>query len=375
MAIVRELLIKIGFISDKKAINATNNAITGFKTRFALAATAATYAISKIAGFFGDVAQAAIKADDLSKTLGISARELDALTKGLKKFRLNDSQIVSVLENVNQKFRDFRTGASNEIQKVAKGLKFEVDKNSGPLKFFADYLEALGKVQNETEAISLATEFFGKDLAPAIVRLSKDIPALNTAVTDALAKNQDIDNSKESVDGYVNAVNELNSAWSTFVTSLSTNVFPALTAIINYLTLISGLVTNVLNLDGSGIKNSLNGISKFFDPLFKATGLNHISDKFKKLYGGDSLLNSLNANSFSGFNDYIENKTGYRYQDSLAGGNSMTMSPITNNVEINVASGTELQQIDNISTAVQEAIRRGVLQTFSEIQNNNPVLE
>lgn len=367
MAIVRELLVRIGFITDKRAINATNNAITGFRTRFALAATAATYALSKITGFFGDIAQASLQAQGLAATLGLSIEELNAINKGFKKFDFNDSQIETVLTTLNEKFTDFRIGASDEIGKVAAGLTFEVDRNAGPLKFFRDYLIELGKVQDETQRIKLATTLFGNQVAPLISNLSQNVGGLDEAITKAFKANPDLKESTEALKEYRQAINEISDAWSNLSLALSKTVVPVFTNILNILSSISEIYRGLFTFNAPVLKAGLEQGSKIFDPLFKETGLSYISDFFKELAKRYSInLNNQDQNDPYGFNNSS------RFLNPFAATNDMA---VTNNVEINVPPGTNAQQAESLTDYVLNAIYDGVMNVFRQIQNNNPQVE
>ena len=375
MAIVRELLVKIGFVTDKKAINATNSAITGFRTRFALAATAATYALSKLTGFFNDLAQASLEAKGLAATLGISIEELNALNKGFKKFDFNDAQIITVLSNLNQKFQDFRTGASDEIGKVADGLKFEVDRNAGPLKFFRDYLEALSKVDNEQQRIKVATAFFGKELAPLISNLSQDVAGLDTAIGNAFKANPDLSEQTQALKNYRESVKDLTNAWENFSLSLSKTVLPALTTLINYFEVVSDFYSGIFSGDKNLLTQGLKRGSALLDPAWNAIGLNHVSDFFRDFAKNNRThLDIAQERHLAGVEGYELNPIMFPAAYNFLKG-STTSPSMNNNIEINVASGTEHQQLQDISQSVREAITDSMLQMFSQIQNNNPQVE
>lgn len=373
MAIIRELLIKIGFVSDKKAINATNTAISGFKTRFALAATAATYAFSKIAGFFGDIATATLDAKDLADTLGISVKQLTQLTQGLKGFRLDDNQIKGALSRVNKLFNDFRTGASNELANIARG-KFDIDRNAGPVALFKQILEYIGKIETQTERIRIAESIFGEGIKERIADVAVNLDKLVESVTKFDEVGQKTQDSIPALEEYAKAVQGITNSWNDFTLSISKFVFPVLQTLLEYLTIVSDLAKNVFTLNGSGVKTSLNAASSLFDPLFEATGLNNISEFFKGLYGGNTLLNSVDDSTLSRIADYIDNKTGFQYQGfsnpAMAGAPN-----IVNNIDIQVPQGTTEDQARFMSDQLKQAVDDSIWETFRQIQNNNPTVE
>ena len=159
MAIVRELLIKLGFQTDKKAINETNRAITGFKTRFAIAATAATYAFKVIKDFFTDIASATLDSEELARTLGISLNEFTALTQAAQKFRIKPDQFAGVLSTLQKDLNDFLQGFGR-LPEIARQLKIEINRDTTPIELFEKIIQAIRAIEDETQRIRVANELF-----------------------------------------------------------------------------------------------------------------------------------------------------------------------------------------------------------------------
>lgn len=368
MGIVRELLIKIGFVSDKKAINATNSAITGFKTRFALAATAATYAFSKIAGFFSDVATATLDSQDLAKSLGISLKELTQLGQGLKSFRLDDSQIQSTLKHVNKLFVDFRTGASNELREIARGFNFEIDREAGPVALFRQILEGIAKIENEQDRIRQTANIFGDVLAPRIAEIAISLGKLDASVTSFGDLGQKTQDSVPALLEYQKAVMGLTNSWNEFVLSISQTVFPVLQKLIEYLSIASDFYRNIFTGNTDGLKSTFQKGSKFVQPLFDAVGegFNNASNFFDGLLQKPQWLKN--------FETYAEN----RIEDQPMGAfstNGMSSPNVVNNIDIQVPYGTSEDQARFMSDQVQQAVDNSIWETFRQIQNNNPTVE
>lgn len=165
----------------------------------------------------------------------------------------------------------------------------------------------------------------------------------------------------------------MTAAWNKFAQSLSTVVFPVLQWMLEHLAKIADLTRNIFNWDTAGIKGSLNEISKSFDTFFEATLLSKVSNWFKDMWGGDSLLNLAQPGVLGRINDYIENKPGYQYTGFLTGG--ATAPSVTNNIEISVPDGTTEEQAEYMSSRIQQAVDVSVMNVFQHIQNNNPVVE
>lgn len=374
MSIVRSLLISIGFQTDKKAINETNRAITGFKTRFAIAATAASYAFKVIAGFFSDIARATLDSDELARSLGISLKELQAMQQVAARFRISPEQLAGAFSTAKKDLDEFAQGFGR-LPEILRKLKIEISKDAGPKELFDKYIEAIRGIENEQGRIKVATDLFGDQLGVKIADLSIRYDEFKEAVKEAYAQLEKQPDVLTAAKAYEESVNKLTEAWNRFTYSLSTTVFPVLQKLIEYLTIASDFAKNVFNLDASGIKGNLNAASKLVDPLFKATGLNHVSDFFKNtFFNGQSALNGIDRSTFGKINDYIENKPGYEYKGFLTPP-SASMAPITTNIEVNVPSGTQGDQVDFMSDRIKQAVDESIMDTFYRIQNNNPVVE
>lgn len=354
MAIVRELLIKVGFLTDKQAVTQVNKSIAGFKTGFAIAASAAAYAFSKVASFFGDIATATLDADELARTLGVSLKELAALQQAAREFRIDPTQFSEALSTVDRLFKDFRSGANTTLADIARAQQFEIDRAGSSLKVFQQILNYIGQISSETERIRVAESIFGTKLAPKIADLSKNLEKFRENAIAFQEIGEQIENTLPAAREYEQAINSLTTSFGNFALSISQTVFPVFETIIRYLTLISELARNAFNLNGQGLVKSVNNFSGYLDPLFDKTGLNNISNFFKGLYGGDSLLNKLTGNGNSG----------------------MMVNPVvTNNIDVNVAPGTTEQQAEEMGESISQAVRDSIMKSWQEIQYNNPVVE
>lgn len=375
MAIVRELLIRLGFQTDKKAINETNRAITGFKTRFAIAATAATYAFKVIKDFFGDIATATLDADELSRTLGVSLNELRAMQQVAQQFRIRPEQLAGAFTIIQKDLNEFRQGFGR-LPEIARQLGIEISKDTGPKELFDRYIQAIRGIENEQERIRIASALFGQELGAKISDLSQDYDSFKQAVREAyeqLEKQPDI---LPQAKAFEKSINSLSDSFNRLAQSLSTVVFPVLQFLIDQLTALSDLVKSVFTGDLSGIKGALNSASKSLDPLFEFTRLNKVSDWFKDtFFGGQSALNGIDGSFLNRVNDYIENKPGYQYQGFLSPAMAGGTPNVTNNIDISVPAGTTEEQAEYMSNQLQQAIDASIMNTYYQIQNNNPVVE
>ena len=143
MSIVRSLLIKIGFQTDKKALANVNRSIEGFKTRFAIAAASVGFALKKAFDLFDNLAASTIQAQNFAKYLGVSLKEMIQLQKAFKGFGIDENQFNHIFDKLNQLLVDFRTGANNELRKIARDLNFEIQADAGPIQLLFDILKGL----------------------------------------------------------------------------------------------------------------------------------------------------------------------------------------------------------------------------------------
>lgn len=375
MAIVRELLIRLGFQTDKKAINETNRAITGFKTRFAIAATAASYAFKVIKDFFGDIATALLDSDELARSLGISLNELRAMQEVAQKFRIRPEQLAGVFAVLQKDLNEFAQGFGR-LPEIARQLGIEISRDTGPKELFDQYIKAIRNIENEQERIRISTALFGDKIGAKISDLSLKYDDFKEAVKQAYDQLENQPDVLPEAKKFEESINNLTTAWNKFAQSISVIVFPVLQYTIEHLTLISDLLRTIFNVDSAGVKNTLNSASKLLDPIFEKTGLNYVSDYFKNtFFGGQSALNGLDENTFSRLTDYIENKPGYQYNGFLAPAGGGSMPNVTNNIDISVPPGSTQDQAEYISSQVQQAVDSSIMNTFYQIQNNNPVVE
>lgn len=375
MAIVRELLIRLGFQTDKKAINETNRAITGFKTRFAIVATAATYAFKVIKDFFGDIATAILDSDELSRSLGISLNELRAMQQAAQKFRISPDQFAGVFSVLQKDLNEFRQGFGR-LSEIARGLGIEISRDTGPKELFNRYIEAIRGIENEQERIRIASQVFGDQLGAKISDLSMHFEDFKDSVKDAYNQLENLPDVLDNAKKFEEAANRLSISWNKFSQSLSTTIFPVLETLLNLLTSISDIASSLFTSEEGSVKKALTSASKALDPLFEFTGADKISNWFKNtFFGGQSALSGLDSNFFGRVKDYVENKPGYKYQGFLTPPMSGGAPNVTNNIEITVPQGTTAEQAESMSTQVQQAVESAVMSAFTQIQNNNPVVE
>lgn len=103
-AIVRSLLVNIGFQVNRNQQIQANRTITGVRAGlFALGGTVSNLA-GQIFTFINELAKGTLDARDLSQALGVSLQDLLAMQRAAKEFRINESQFQGALNKINVLF-------------------------------------------------------------------------------------------------------------------------------------------------------------------------------------------------------------------------------------------------------------------------------
>lgn len=367
MAIVRSLLISLGFVTDKRAINQANRAITGFKTRFAIAASAATYAFSKMVGFFSDIATATVDASELATTLGISLKEFYALQEAASNFRLDPKQFEGTLKTVNKLFRDFKTGASNQLAEISRQLGFNIDRRGNAVDVFNQIIKALSEITNVQERIRISENIFG-DTGAKIAALAGNVDDFTKAVENL--KNAEISEADLLPDAqkFESQLNQLYNSWKKFTTSLGILLLNPLTKFVEYLKLLTDAARFAISGDKEGSKRNLKELSDFAEPATQAT---------RNVFGLGGVLGSFAIekllNAFSSFQKYAENRQ--EFSSLAVAGNSLGVPIVNNEINVNLLPGTDQQKASEIALIIGQTVEDSVNRVWSDIQSNNPVVE
>lgn len=367
MAIVRELLVRLGFQTDKRAINQTNQAITGFRTRFAFVAATATYAFSRIASFFNDIAKATLDSDDLAKSLGISLRELTKIQGAARQVgRLDFSQTSEALTKVQTLLTDYQSGTSRvfaDIARDAANAGFFLDPKGDAVKNFKILLQYLGSIKDETQRIRIAGNIFGGNLKNRISDLSEEFDKFEKAIPDFEKLGKDVEASKDPILAYKDSINTLTSAWENLTLKLSQTVIPALTLVANVAAGISELFEGLFKFDLDFAKKGLSSASSSLDGFYKSIGLQRFFDFFK-----NAEIKQVAENVA----DYVLTPQPYDYEGMRAARSNITLNSEFN---ISVPAGTPEETVTYVSEEVDRRFKAAAAKMFQEIQSNNPMVE
>lgn len=356
MTVVRELTTVLGFVVDKKGVEGFNRTIIGFKTKFAIAATAATAFVAKTLEFFKDISDATLDADDLAKSIGISFQEFLKLRRAAEDFRIDPKNFESALRTLSRMLREAKFGMG-DLANIAyyTGIEFR-DKFTGEVKnardLFVDILKRINEARTETEKFTIAKFFFGEEDAQKFIKFAKEA-----------GDNLDILTSKyadyaKSLENSLPAFEEVNksirSFWNTFESfkmAFVEDILPAITAGIKVLE----VVMRGIGYVARGVKGAFKLIGEGFHREIMAD-LAEIPDfevqadqKITRVMENQS---AKNAPPVTQQNFNIDTK-----------------------IDMQVPPGTTEEQQTVLKETVDEAIKTALVDQIREIYNNNPQVE
>lgn len=342
-AIVRSLLVNIGFQVNRNQQIQANRTITGVRAGlFALGGTVSNLA-GQIFTFINELAKGTLDARDLSQALGVSLQDLLAMQRAAKEFRINESQFQGALNKINVLFRDFQNGG-RALRELSQELQINLDPKGNALDIFNEIIRELGRVENEQDRIAMFGKIFGQEIAVSLSNLSQNLDQYQDSVNGFQEAAKIQADSIKDLEAWERGVTQINDAFRGLATVLSTYFLPAVAAVVDSFKIYFQF---------------LNGLIKGITGLFSGEGT--FLDRVKNL--GSSIYNaspSLNYDS-----PLLRPFT-----------SSNSMAPVINNeINIDVPLGTTQQQASYMSQEVQNAVEYTVQQQFMQIQNNYPLVE
>lgn len=360
-AIVRELVTVLGFKTNLKGIKDSEKALLSFKTKVALAVTAAAAALAKTLDFFGDIAKEQLATRDIADSTGIALENLLGMGKAAAKYGLEQKDVNDIFSTLNELIRDALFG-EGELAKLAEETGIQYKDNNGELlsnqEIFQNILKYLGSIQNKEYQIAFASKLFGNALGAGVARIARDLNTFNEnsqKFSQGISKN--IAENTKALEEYNTSLINLKTSWSDFVTSLGVLVFPALTFLVDLLTSVT------------------NGLSKVFNKeTFKIVGDNINYD----------LLHDDDLERLEDFGRKVEAGT-WTWADFFGFGTITppNMEPtagaknVTNNLEtkvtVNIPEG--VTQPQSIGQMVADMVNAQLDYTINQLYNNYPQVE
>lgn len=356
MTVVRELTTVLGFTVDKRGVEDFNRTIIGFKTKFAIAATAAAAFVAKTLDFFKDISDATLDANDLAKSIGISFQEFLKLRRTAEDFRIDPKNFESALRSLSKMLREAKYGMG-DLANIAyyTGIEFR-DKFTGEVKnardLFIDILKRINEARTETEKFSIAKFFFEEDDAQKFIKFAQEAGDNLDVLT---AKYADYAKSlEESLPAFEDVNKSIRSFWNTFESfkmAFVQDILPAITAGVKVLEVVlKGIgyvargIKGAFNLIGEGIKREV--MADFAEiPDFEVEA----TQKINRIMQNQAAKNAP-ATTEQTFN-------------------------IDTKIEMQVPPGTTEQQQVILRETVDEVIKSALIDQVREIYNNNPQVE
>lgn len=151
MSIIRELVTKISFQVDKKGIEQFNRSIIGFKTKFALAATAVSGFTLGVVKAVKGVTDSVLDTNELARSLGVSEDRLIGMQRAANRFRISTAEFNSGFTHLNDLIRQAQQG-SGELITQSKLGGFEIRNANGEILQAIDLydviIQRLAKIEN-----------------------------------------------------------------------------------------------------------------------------------------------------------------------------------------------------------------------------------
>ena len=356
MTVVRELTTVLGFVVDKKGVEDFNRTIIGFKTKFAIAATAATAFVAKTLEFFKDISDATLDANDLAKSIGISFEEFLKLRRAAEDFRIDPKNFESALKSLSKMLRDAKYGMG-DLANIAyyTGIEFR-DKFTGEVKnardLFVDILKRINEARTETEKFSIAKFFFGEEDAQKFIRFAQEAGDNLDVLT---AKYADYAKSLEnSLPAFEEVNKSIRSFWNTFESfkiAFVEDILPAIT-----------VGVKVLEIAMKGIGYVARGIKGAFNLIGEGIQREIMADLAE--------IPDFEVEATQKINRIMQNQAA-----KAAPAVTEQNFNIDTKIEMQVPPGTTEQQQVVLRETVDEAIKTALIDQVREIYNNNPQVE
>lgn len=342
MVAVRELVTKLSFKSDTKNIERFNQSIIGFKTKFALAATAVTGFVAGVSKGLSSVSNLILDANELARSIGLSTSEVVSLQKVAEQFRISPTQFSSALSNLNNMVREAQQGFGT-LQTLARDGAFEIRNADASLlstrKILDNIIEALGKVEDEASRRDLAKQIFGNERFADLAK--EGIVNINMLAESFKGLGDQIEQNQEKALVFDRSFRDFKNTGLELVQTVLPLILDAFSGLFTVLTKISNLVINsgFVQTAVKKIGDGFSGVKNFF-------GHDNAGLEFARQSVRNEVSNDVN-NKFD----------------------------VKNNINVTVPPGTEEAQAQFIKEGVDQAIDDAFKRNFETIGNNFPRAE
>ncbi len=362
MSIVRELLIKIGFKTEKTEINNANKAILGFKSKFALVGNAVVDLTSKVLQFAREVSGSIIATDNLARSIGTTYNSLKASQKAASQLaNVTEDQFNSAIKKSSELIKGFQRG-DGVLKKLALEFNLDFDGLESAEELFVKILKTIGKFDKDTKRIEVAKAFFGEggenELADLSRKTAQFISLSKSNENNKLIDDDTVKNAKE----FSTALNGLIDNLKGLGVKLANTLFPPISWLIKALEYSFDLFKSIFTFDFKLFVESVTSIGMMFDNLF-------YDIKQYAIKAGEAIKAMLP--------DWLQKRMEDRpfanataFTDPTKGFGSNTSQNNTYNTEIIVSPGTSEQVAKEISTAFEQNVREATMNDWINIRHN-----
>jgi hypothetical protein len=381
MAIVRSLLVKIGFVTNKQSQTQVNKTIASTKKnlqatsttaqntvknaskaqksllllgrRMLLGWAAALYSVKKFFSFFNAVAIRALDNDSLARTIGVAREELQALNSEAQNFGFKENQFSSVLSFLDKMNRDVKNGVTS-FHKLNNQLRININPEGTALDTLKTILEGVRQLDTEKSRIDFLEGLFpgsGVQLSD----LSQDLDNFNKNVAETARRNARANPNIETFKAYTKAINEFTASFERFIQQISTLVLPVLTKTLDVINGLLSVREALFEYNRKLLSLDILGIAKDLSPGFQAA----------KEYGQPL---------FDAFKNGVLNAVDYLLPNPSFGQGMAPVSVTVNN-DIQVPAGTTSEQAQYMTGEIERSMADMMMKVFINIQNNNPQVE
>jgi hypothetical protein len=360
VAIVRELVTRLGFTFDRSNLDKFERSIIGFKTKVAVAVGTIGFAFKKVLDYANDFSDKVLKNSALAKFAKTSANELEALQNVFQKFNVPTEVFQGFFGQLTLGIKEASRGVDNEFRRL-------VTQSQGAVRLFVngqlttskqaidDIMAYLRSIADESEKLRIVQKIFGVDVATAeaitnIANLTK--AEFNSLIEQEKRSVEQLDNAKKAAVEFKKQVNQLGVEWNKFSDNVAAFAIPFLNKSL-------GGINVIAEEAKSG---GFVGAAKFVHAA--------IEDFFAG-FRGEDYLSKVKREVAADEQDFRRRLTEYQQ------GTMNTQANVTNNnkFEFNVPPGTTEQQATFLTEAVKTTMSSFWDEKVREVINNNPQVE
>jgi hypothetical protein len=364
MTVFRELVTKIGFKVDKTGLDSFEKTIVGFKTKFALAATAVTAFAAKTLGYFDDLAKGVRTTEDLSAQTQIATERFVALRRAAQSFQLDPNVFDSAFKRLAVLLEEAKSGYGElfEIQNRSRGQLnlrpfIETGDVESAFKAILNYVDSIEQIGPKIAALE---DIFGNGTSGGFLRIvNAGTEAFERATEANLAYGQSYVDNIPKTKEYEKNVTEFYQGLESATVAFVENVLPIVTKTLNFISEgFKGFGVIKEQFQSSGFVKTADFVGQAIaDSVYDLLGYESLSSVQRRVAEEDYEFNKR-------LNDY--------YKNQALQGNNVT---VNNKVDVAVAPGTTAEQANNLAVEVNLAMQRFWDEQKREILSNSPQVE